>query len=92
MPDYVPMRTTAGKEATAGELGTIAQCIGGDLVCAQSCDGTRYAWLLVGWTFDDGEAMCHVHSAKRGCIDLRAPFLRQIKGWQKCRYLALRNR
>lgn len=95
MSNWVPRRRKPeGKEATAGKWGTISQCLGGDIVCAQSCDGKRFAWLEIAWCYGgrDQDAMAHVFNPERGCIDLRAPFLRQIKGWQRCRFMGVRSK
>jgi len=81
-----------GKEAIAGELGTIANCLGGDLVCAESQDGERFAWLEIAWPLKSGDAMAHVWNPERGRIDLRAPFLRQVKATQRCRFLGVRSK
>ena len=85
---WTPIRSDP--PATAGQLGTIANCIGGDLVCAESLDGKRFAWLEIAWTFRGGDAMAHVWDGKR--INLTRRFLRIIRGGQRCRFLGVRNK
>lgn len=95
MTNWTTRRTKPdGKAADAGTWGTISQCLGGDLVCAESCDGERFAWLDVAWVCGnvDGDVMAHVYNPAIGRIDLRAPFLKQIKGWQRCRFLGVRSK
>lgn len=84
-------RKPKGREAKLHELGTIAQCVAGDVVACESLDGQRFIWLEIAWQWPDGKAaMARIYDRKAREISLLAPFMRTVYARQRVRWVGLR--
>jgi hypothetical protein len=71
-----------------GELGTLSDAIGGDLVCAKV--GEEHVWLEVAWISSSGMCTAHAYNPEIGRIDLASPWLKSFPPDTPCRFLGVR--
>jgi hypothetical protein len=80
-----------GKEASAGSLGTIAQCLSGDIVACESLDRKHVTYLSIAWQFRDGKAaMVRFYDPAEGCISCTAENMGIVLSHQRIRWLGVR--
>lgn len=96
-PDLLPPKWTTerkkpkGKEAKAGGMGTIAQCLPGDIVACESLDRRRVIFLEIAWCWPDGKAtQVRLWDFKERRISLCSRLLRTVQNVQRVRWLAVR--
>ena len=81
------------KRAVQYELGTIAQCLPGDVVACESIDGKRVIYLSIAWQWrNDEAAMVRLWDFRGGGISLKSEFMRTVQGFQKVRWITVRPR
>jgi len=88
-PLYVPTRLKPAP-AAAGDLGTIADTVAGDVVAAESVDRLRWSWMVVGHKWHDGSAQVHLWNRATLEIDLSSQYFRSVPASVRVRFLALR--
>lgn len=80
-----------GKKAAVGRMGTIAQCVSGDIVACESLDGLRVIYLEIAWQWNDGNAaQVRLWDFRGGGISLEPYFMRTVQTRQRCRWLRVR--
>ena len=86
-------RTPKTKAAAVGRLGTIAQCVPGDVVACESLDGKRVIYLEIAWLWKDGKAsQVRVYDFREREISTRPHLLRTVQNTQRVRWLGVRAR
>ncbi len=86
-------RKPKGKEAMVGHMGTIAQCVPGDIVACESLDRKRIIYLEIAWWWNDGKAaQVRLWDFHGGGISCTAELLRTVQATQRVRWLRVRAR
>lgn len=83
-------RKPKGKAAAVGRLGTIGQCLPGDLVACESRDGKRIIYLKIAWMWKDGAAMVRLYDFRAREISCGPELLRTVQSTQRVRWLGVR--
>lgn len=77
--------------AAVGRMGTIAECVAGDVVACESMDRKRVIYLEIAWLWPDGKAaMVRLYDFKARAISLRSEFMRIVRSTQRVRWLGVR--
>ena len=80
-----------GKAAAVGRMGTIAQCLPGDVVACESIDRKRIIYLEIAWLWNDKKAaQVRLFDTERGCISCAPHLLRTVMATQRVRWLGVR--
>lgn len=81
------------RSAKLGHMGTIANCVAGDIVACESIDRKRIIWLEIAWQWPDGKAaQVRLYDRRTGGISTEARHLRTVKSTQRVRFLGVRAR
>jgi len=82
-----------GKQARAGELGTVANCLPGDVVCVEFVGRGRvvHCFASIGWVWPDGDVQAHLAPPGQP-ISLRSEHLRLLRAGQRVRFVKVRGR
>ncbi len=84
-------RKPKGKEAAEGRMGTIAQCVAGDVVACESLDRKRIIYLAIAWQWRDGKAaQVRLWDFRAGGISCCAKLLRTVQATQRVRWMRVR--
>jgi hypothetical protein len=77
--------------AAVGRMGTIGNCLPGDLVACESLDRKRIIWLEIAWMWVDGKgAQVRIWSKRHGAITTHRRYMREVKASQRVRWLGVR--